>query len=57
MIVLFKHVKGGGVVKAIQILSHDFELFVGGNDLDMYQQFEGGFVSMRAILPMWASTS
>ena len=34
-------------VQAFQILKHDFELFLGDDGLDMYQQPEGGFRSMR----------
>ena len=30
----------------------DFELGVGGEGQDMSRNFEGGFGSMRAILPM-----
>ena len=38
-------------VQAFQFLKHNFELWVGGDGLDMYPQLEGGFGSMRAILP------
>ena len=31
---------------------HDFNLWIGGDGLDMHQQLEGGFGSMRAMLPM-----
>ena len=42
-------------IKAFQFRKHDFDLWVRGDGLDMYQQFWGGFESMRAILPIWAS--
>ena len=42
----------GGRVQAFQFRKHDFDLWVGGDGLDMYQQLQGGFVSMRAILPI-----
>ena len=41
-----------GWVQAFQVGKHDFDLWVGGDGLDMYQQLEGGFGSMRAILTM-----
>ena len=41
-----------GVSRPFKFEKHDFDLWVGGDDLDMYQQLEGGFGSMRAILPM-----
>ena len=47
----FTFFKGGGV-QAFQTWKHDFDLWVGGDCLDMYQQLEGGFGSMRAILPI-----
>ena len=36
-------------VQAFQFRKHDFDLWVGGDGLDMYQQLLGGFGSMRAI--------
>ena len=43
---------GGLSNQAFQFRKHDFDLWVGGDGLDMYQQLEGGFGSMRAILPI-----
>ena len=40
-------------VQAFQIWKQNFDPWVGGDGLDMYQQLEGGFGSMRAILPIW----
>ena len=37
-----------GRVQAFQVWKHDFDLWVAGDGLDMYQQLEGGFGSMRA---------
>ena len=45
--------KGVGRGPGLSIWKHDFDLWVEGDDLDMYQQHEGGFESMHAILPMW----
>ena len=44
----------GGGVQASKFLQHDFELWVGVDGLEtgLYPHFEGGFGSMRAILPM-----
>ena len=39
-------------VQAFHFLKHDFDLWVGGDGLDKYQQLEGGFGSISAILPM-----
>ena len=39
-------------VQAFQFRKHDFDLWVRGVGLGMYQQLERGFGSMRAILPM-----
>ena len=33
-------------------LKHDFDLWAEGDGMDMYQQLEGGFGSMRTVLPM-----
>ena len=46
----FLRLKGGGGVQAFQFRKHDFDLWIGGGGLDMYQQIYGGFGSMRAIL-------
>ena len=40
------------IVQAFPIWKHDFDVWVGGDGLDMYQQLEGGFGSMLAILPI-----
>ena len=47
-----KQLRGGGGVQAFQFRKHDFDLWVGGHGLDMFQQLQGGFGSMRAILPI-----
>ena len=38
----------------LSILKYDFELWVGGDDLDMYPQLEDGVEPMRAIPAMYA---
>ena len=43
-------IRGG--VQAFQFRKHDFDLLVGGDNMDMYQQLQGGLRSMRAILPI-----
>ena len=50
---IFKLADLRGRVQAFQVWKHDFDLWVGGDGLKMYQQLEGGFGSMRAILTMW----
>ena len=45
-----KPVKG---VQAFRFWKQDFDLWVGGDGLDMYQQLEDVFGSMRTILPIW----
>ena len=40
-------------VQAFQFRKHYFDLWVGGDGLDMFQQLKGGFGSMQAILPIW----
>ena len=44
---------GGGGVQAYHFGKKYFELRVGGGGQDTSQNFEGSFVSMRAILPKW----
>ena len=43
---------GGGGVQAYHFGKKDFEQGVGGEGQDTSRYFEGGFESMRAILPM-----
>ena len=45
-------IKGGGMF--FNIWKHDFELRVSGDGLDMYPQLEGGFGSMRIVLPIYS---
>ena len=44
------YIKGG--VQALNFWKHHFELWVWGDGLDMYPKLEGGFESMRAMLPI-----
>ena len=41
-----------GGVQASYFGNLDFDLWVEGDGLDIYQQLEGSFESMRAMLPM-----
>ena len=41
-------------VQAFQFWKHDFEIWIWGDGLGKYQQLEGGFGSMRVILPNWS---
>ena len=43
---------GGGGVQTYHFGKNDFELGVVGEGQDTYQNFEGSFGSIRAILPM-----
>ena len=43
---------GGGGVQAYHFGKKDFELGVGGERQDTFQNFEGSFGSIRALLPM-----
>ena len=47
---VFVHIKG---VQACHFGNLDFEIWVEGVGQDTSQPFEGGFGSMRAMLPMW----
>ena len=40
-------------VAPFQFWKHDFDLWAGGDGLDMHQQLERGFGSMGAMLPIW----
>ena len=42
--------RGEGGIQAFQFRKHDFDLWVRSDGLDMYQQLEGGFGFMCAIL-------